>query len=603
MTRKFELWHSEEKNVVQVRAKKVGKEWMAKCPKHNDQKASLCINEEKQVYFCHGCGWKGKLYQPHQERKRLTQPKKESPPDIPEAQITGYVKGLEYNQKIYLKEARGLADKIIEEYKLGYHKKKKRFTIPIFEDKKCVNVRLYDPLNKDFKILPISKGRGVQLYPQDQLKNGEVLLCEGEWDALCAISHGIPAITSTAGVQTWKKEWSEKFRNKVIYICFDSDEVSRKAAIKRKGELLSFASEVRLIDLKLKDKEDLTDWFVTYGRTKEQLFALKEKTIEDVILEFKDFSKLKLPAKQVILNPWIKEQSIILISGWRGVGKTWLALSLLDAITRGEPFGPWKSTNPVNCLYLDGEMAGGDIQSRYKELNPKAQQKCTFYLYSEYYANNQGVPPANLLDHNWRTKIKEIMLKKKIKLWVVDNISSVTPGIDENVKKDWDPVNRWLIELRFAGISTILVHHTGKEGDQRGTSSREDNIDVSILLKRPVNYLAEEGAKFDMIFSKTRIPVEDLELIADTEFELMRDEKNKLIWTWAGVKKKRKFEVLNLFNENMKGTEIAEYLGITKGRISQYKLELRKDGYLSDKGKLTEAGKEKILSELTLNFP
>lgn len=597
MKKLFQLWDSEAGKVIEVTAKKSGKEWMATCPKHPDQKASLAINEEKGVYFCHGCGWKGKLHQPNQARKRLTPPKKEIPPNIPEAQIRGYVKDLDSEQKIYLKEARGLTDKVIEKYKLGYHKKRKRFTIPVLENNKYVNVRLYDPLNKDFKILPISTGRSVQLYPEDQLENGELLLCEGEWDALCAISHGIPAITSTAGVQTWRNGWSEKFRNKVVYICFDSQDVSRKAAIKRKEELSSFASEVRLIDLKLKDKEDLTDWFVTYGRTKEQLFALKEKTIEDVILEFKDFSKLKLPPKRTILNPWIKEQSIILISGWRGVGKTWFALSLLDAITRSESFGPWKTTNPVNCLYLDGEMAGEDIQSRYKELNPKAQQKYAFYLYSEYYANNQGVPPANLLDYDWRIKMKEIMLKKKIKLWVVDNISSVTPGIDENVKKDWDPVNRWLIELRFAGISSILVHHTGKEGDQRGTSSREDNIDISILLKKPANYLAEEGAKFDMIFSKTRIPVEDLELIADIEFELMRDEKNKLIWTWASVKKKMKFEILYLFNENMKGTEIAEYLGITKGRVSQYKLELREDGYLTDKGELTEKGKKKTLKE------
>lgn len=597
MAKLFQLWDSQTNKIIEATAKKSGKEWMATCPEHADQKASLAINEEKGVFFCHGCGWKGKLYNPTFRKNIPTSVKKETPPNIPEAQITGYVKDLDSEQKIYLKEARGLTDKVIEEYKLGYHKERKRFMIPIYENKHCVNVRLYDPLNKDFKMLPISEGRSVRLYPEDQLENREILLCEGEWDALCAISHGIPAITPTAGVQTWRREWSEKFRGKVIYICFDSQNVSRKAATERKEELSAFASEVRLIDLKLKDKEDLTDWFVTYGRTKEQLFAQKEKTIEDVILEFKDFSKLELPPKRVILNPWIKEQSIILVSGWRGVGKTWFALSLADAITRGEPFGPWKTANPVNCLYLDGEMAGGDIQSRYKELNPKAQQKCAFYLYSEYYANNQGVPPANLLDHDWRRKIKEIMLKKKIKLWVVDNISSVTPGIDENVKKDWDPVNRWLIELRFAGISSILVHHTGKEGDQRGTSSREDNIDVSVLLKRPANYSAEEGAKFDVIFSKARIPVEDLEFITDTEFELMRDEKNRLIWTWAGVKKKTKFQILYLFNENMKGVEIAEYLGITKGRISQYKLELRKDGYLTDKGELTEKGKEKILNK------
>ena len=44
---------------------------------------------------------------------------------------------------------------------------------------------------------------------------------------------------------------------------------------------------------------------------------------------------------------------------------------------------------------------------------------------------------------------------KKIKLWVIDNLASLAAGLDENKKRDWDPVNQFLLELRFAGISTI----------------------------------------------------------------------------------------------------------------------------------------------------
>lgn len=284
MIKHFQLWDSEAKKIVEVHAKKTGKEWMTTCrnPNHHDQKASLYINEEKKVFFCHGCGFKGKLWDPkYQQRKLAPQPaNKESKPNIPEFQIKEYVKDLIDEQRIYLKEARGLTHKVIERYQLGYHKKKKRFTIPIFQNNKCVNIRLYDPSNKEFKILPISKGRSVQLYPEDQLENGEILLCEGEWDALCAISNGIPAITSTTGVQTWKKEWTEKFRGKVVNICLDCQDVSRKAAEKRAVELLLYVSKVRLVNLGLKDKEDITDFFVTYDKTRNDLLNLIEKTPE-----------------------------------------------------------------------------------------------------------------------------------------------------------------------------------------------------------------------------------------------------------------------------------------------------------------------------------
>ena len=110
---------------------------------------------------------------------------------------------------------------------------------------------------------------------------------------------------------------------------------------------------------------------------------------------------------------------------------------------------------------------------------------------------------------------------QKIKFWVIDNLASLASGIDENVKKDWDPINQWLLELRFSGITTLMLHHTNKEGGQRGTSAREDNIDISIMLKNARDYTPEDGARFIVHFTKQRIPTKDLQLISDTEFKLI----------------------------------------------------------------------------------
>jgi hypothetical protein len=97
-------------------------------------------------------------------------------------------------------------------------------------------------------------------------------------------------------------------------------------------------------------------------------------------------------------------------------------------------------------------------------------------------------------------------------------LASVAGGLDENSRKDWDPVNQWLLELRFAGITTIMLHHTGKGGAQRGTSAREDNLDCSIILKSPPDYSPEDGARFICHFSKARVRSADLVKIQDTQF-------------------------------------------------------------------------------------
>jgi len=311
----------------------------------------------------------------------------------------------------------------------------------------------------------------------------------------------------------------------------------------------------------------------------------KKATIENAILQAKDFTALDLPPKKVFLNPWLTEQSISLISGWRGTGKTWLALSILDAISKGEPFGPWEAGEPVPCLFVDGEMPASDLDYRIKELGIDS-----IYIYSDSYANSLGLPRANLLSETWRTSMKRFLLTHGIKLWILDNIGSLSPGIDENSKREWDPINTWLLELRFAGIATGLLHHTGKDGGQRGTSGREDNIDNSIILKRPFDYTPEDGCRFIAHFVKDRVTTQDLSLIADIQFQLRQDETGKLIWTWGNVKRETKREILRMLDEGATYEAICDSLGITKGYVSRIKKQAIKDGLLTATSKLTQSG-------------
>jgi putative DNA primase/helicase len=87
---------------------------------------------------------------------------------------------------------------------------------------------------------------------------------------------------------------------------------------------------------------------------------------------------------------------------------------------------------------------------------------------------------------------------------ILDNLSSLAPGIDENSKMEFDPVNRWLQELRFHKVAVVMTHHVGKSREQRGTTSHEDHVDVSLMIMRPRGYQVEEGCKFICRVDKDR---------------------------------------------------------------------------------------------------
>ncbi|MEA1947003.1 MAG: AAA family ATPase [Thermodesulfobacteriota bacterium] len=316
----------------------------------------------------------------------------------------------------------------------------------------------------------------------------------------------------------------------------------------------------------------------------------KKVTIEDIILPANQFYQLDVPERQELLFPWLKEDSINLVSGWRGCGKTWFALGVLNAVSKGTKFGPWECKKSVPCLFLDGEMTVTDDHERIKNLRLDSDRENPFYFYSDAYANQLGLPRAHLAKESWRQKMKQILITRKVKLWVVDNLASLASGLDENKKQDWDPINSWLLELRFAGISTIMLHHTNKDGGQRGTSAREDNLDISMMLKKPHDYMPEDGARFIAHFGKARVQTSRLNLISDTEFKLIVDESGSYVWTFNSVKKETKNEILRLLDEGMTQTDVKSTLGIDKAYVSRIRKQAIKDGLLTPKNKLTQSG-------------
>ena len=154
----------------------------------------------------------------------------------------------------HLKSTRMLSDAVIDHYKLGYEERdgEKRITIPIADEQGIYrDVRRWLPpeyrTEDSAKILHWRTGYGaLRLFPIDQLQVDELVLCEGELDALALISHSIPAITATCGVSTWPNSLSERFKAKQVTILLDHDEAGEKGTQRRAEGLSSCGAVVKV---------------------------------------------------------------------------------------------------------------------------------------------------------------------------------------------------------------------------------------------------------------------------------------------------------------------------------------------------------------------
>jgi hypothetical protein len=183
----------------------------------------------------------------------------------------------------YLTQTRGINLEVIKKRKLGFDGT--RYTIPVYNKYGlCVNVRRYLPSGSGGnKMVNFSKGYGAaRLYPLDALSANVVFLQEGEFDALLQETHGFNALTNTGGSGTWKREWNDLFKGKIVYICYDCDQAGKDGAEKVANHLLSVADKVFVIELPLEfgTGDDVTDWYQKYEKTTDDFMAVVSGTQE-----------------------------------------------------------------------------------------------------------------------------------------------------------------------------------------------------------------------------------------------------------------------------------------------------------------------------------
>ncbi len=426
-----------------------------------------------------------------------------------------------------------------------------------------------------------------------------IFLVEGEKDAERLRLHGIIATTPIEGAgSSLRGEYVDQLKGSDIVLLYDED----PAGHKRRDQWLSLlegrvarVKVIKLPGLQFQEKsgQDVSDWLHD-GHTIKELFELVEKTEEFqvknesvaqglVALNIQEFLTTTFPERKMILEPIIPSQGLALLYSERGVGKTFLSLSIGYAVASGTSFLNWKCEMPAKVLYVDGEMPANLMQDRITKLiggfGVELKDPSYFRLITPDRQEN-GMP--DISTKNGQKLVEAVIWDAK--LVILDNLSTLASGMEENEADAWAPIQAWILKLRQKGVSVMLIHHAGRNGKSRGTSRREDVLDTVIKLTHSDSYAFSEGASFEVHIEKARSFFgDDAEPFIAT---LKANSEKALCWSTQVIQDDLYDEVVEGILGDKSYRQLAKELEVSKAKIEGLVKKAREKGDLPEvKGK------------------
>jgi len=279
-----------------------------------------------------------------------------------------------------------------------------------------------------------------------------------------------------------------------------------------------------------------------------------------------------LPEREAILDPILAKKTLMMVHGPRGLGKTHVALGIAWAAASGQSFLKWTAKRPHRVVYVDGEMAAVDLQARLRQFG-SAPPDLDFLIADL----NPTTVMADLIGTAGQASLMRAWGRQP-ELLVLDNLSSLM-GLRGNSADRWGEVQHWLAVMRRAGMAVLMLHHSNKEGDQRGTSQREDALDVVMSMRPPSDRTPQQGARFELHFEKARglhgNAVEPIEAWVET------DIAGAQRWKWQPLEQSTFDRVVALLQRGLKPLEIAHETGVSKSQIYRIRERAASAGQLT----------------------
>lgn len=186
---------------------------------------------------------------------------------------------------------------------------------------------------------------------------------------------------------------------------------------------------------------------------------------------------LNRPSPEWLIHGLIQEDTIALLAGPGGLGKSFLALGMARSLAAGRMFFN-RSVKKGRVLYVaaEGVSAFGDRVRAWNLANPDVSVPADGITYVE-----SGV---NLSDEGSVDRLAEIVREGEYALVILDTMSQLGHMENENNNAEVAQVFRQVKRLRDVrrGTSVLVIDHTPAQGGKvRGATAKRDNADTVIM--------------------------------------------------------------------------------------------------------------------------
>ncbi|MFZ2281166.1 MAG: AAA family ATPase [Prosthecobacter sp.] len=200
------------------------------------------------------------------------------------------------------------------------------------------------------------------------------------------------------------------------------------------------------------------------------------------------------------------------------------------------------------------------------------------------YAGTDGIGPIGLGNGSAQGfllhSVTDLIIQLGYQVLILDNLSSLASGVDENKGMDYEPLSHWLLELRRRKITVIVVHHAGRNGMMRGHSKREDACSWIIEL-RDARLESDPGAKFVSHFAKPSRNTGDP--LPDMLWHFTTDKTTGITDIQCELAQVSEYEqfIQHVLEGVTSQKDLAEMMDKNKGTVSKWARKALRDGRLS----------------------
>lgn len=294
------------------------------------------------------------------------------------------------------------------------------------------------------------------------------------------------------------------------------------------------------------------------------------------------------PTPEYLIAGLLVKNTLAAVVAPSGTFKTFLALGIAGAIATGTAWNR-REVNRAPVVYVSGEGSGG-FRARimaWEQHHSQQMDDCHFLTEA-----------VQMLDPKEVGCFIEAInqLPEKPGLIILDTLARCIVGGDENSAKDMGEFVASADRVRGAtGATVLIVHHTGKSGDTRGSTALPGAMDTIINVERRGDYLEvkcgkqKDAEEFATLSCSRRI----IELVSGETSLILEPSEEAFVALHHGSSKKeetrnRVLEVLQMSADGFRAgewSEAVENAGICKRRAFYgYRDDLQSDGKVAVSG-------------------